>query len=149
MGKDASLESMRVAIRKCESAVQAVVGLPARLAGLERRVQALDNAVRVLTGRPLRAVPPLPSLAELEGIGSPPEAPDAEPSPTAPLTTAALQSMFAQLGRELAAGLREALQPTEVPPPLVRAPREPRGPLDLSDIGVTPDSVVSYEQTRG
>lgn len=174
MAKEASLESMRVAIRKCEQAVAPMVGptgWAARIQGLERRVSMLEGTRRPPAVAPAPAAAPqrpgtvLPSLAELESAAP---APSVEPSPIdlvqgmlanpEPLLAIGREMMSELVGElksTIAAAVKEGLSGSKnggSRTPAITGLTGALTPEDLAELGLDPaggGSSVAFEQTKG
>lgn len=144
MAKDATLESLRVTLRKVEQRFAPLEALAVRVGKIERILTQLDQRVSGLLGKaaPILALQPEP---EPEPVAPPPAA-----AITAEDIGLALRAAVTDLGTQLSAVLRESLNP-----PVPRQTQPPRNGAvkpsseDLGELGIEGGSVVAFEQTRG
>lgn len=145
-GKDATLESIRVAVRKLEKAVLPIEGLSVRLVGLERKFGALDAKVAGLFANGL--------VARARAVGILEQEPEPEPEQTPPVAlsgediAATIKASVAEIGLQLGETLRDALAGL-LPPAPARPKNGAAHPMVSDDLGIDGRSVVAFEQPKG
>lgn len=150
MSKDATLESLRVAIRKLENKVEPIDRLLAqfrqfgqKLQLLEQRYAAIAGVVLTPSQRRAVALPPTDDLPVVDAVAVAP-APAAPAAASAGLDVAELRGMFADLGRELASSLGSAIRDATGAAPVAGGVVP-----TVDDLNLDPRSVVAFEQPRG
>lgn len=147
-GKDATLESIRVAVRKLEKAVAPFEQLGVRVSGLERKLAALENKVTGLFSNGL--------VARARKAGLLEAAPEPEPEPELPPPAASvdeiastIKAAVGEIGVQLGETLRDALAGFLPPPPARPVKNGAAQPMVSDDLGIEGRAVVAFEQTKG